>query len=296
MDTADADIVSARVRARALGRTGLQVFPVGLGAMQLSMAGRPDEETAMAVIQAACEAGIGLIDTANVYCTSDDEIGHNERLVHKALAAAGMVDRVIVATKGGVDRPRRRVNGQPDFLRQSCIASLRALGRDTITLYQLHAPDPDVPLAESLGALVRLQEEGKIAHIGVCNVDAVELQAAMQVARIETVQNVCHPARPQGYHDAVFALCKEHGMSFLPHTVVGGKAFAATMASHPLFVKLARQHDVSPYAIVIAWHLAHGERVIPIPGASRVASVRSSVTAARVRLTPGDMEAIAAIA
>lgn len=277
---------------RELGSTGICLFPVGLGAMSLSMRGRPEEVDALAVIRAALQAGMNFIDTANVYCSGDDEIGHNERLIHKALLISGSKESVLVATKGGVDRRQRRVNASPRFLRQSCIDSLQALELEAITLYQLHSPDDEVPIEDSVGELCRLKEEGKILHIGLCNVTVAELRRALRIVRIESVQNACYPFKAREYTDGMLAVCDEQGVSFLPHSVVGGKNLSATVTQHPILINLAMKYAVSPYAIVVAWHLAKSSRVIPIPGASRPESAASSASAARLELSLEDVSRI----
>ena len=149
--------------------------------MHLSIQDRPRRSRAFEVIHAALDAGVTLIDTADVYCLDDSEIGHNERLVAKALESwSGDRDRVIVATKGGVKRPSGRweMDGRPEHLRAACERSLAALGVERIDLYQLHAPDPKVPLAESVGALADLQREGKIRWVGLSNVSVPQIREA----------------------------------------------------------------------------------------------------------------------
>jgi aryl-alcohol dehydrogenase-like predicted oxidoreductase len=280
---------------RDLGRTGIAVFPVGLGAMSLSMKGRPEQSRALAVIHAALDAGMNFIDTANVYCTNDADIGHNERLIQKALKLSGKTEVVTVATKGGVDRQQRRLNASPKFLRESCIQSLRALKREAITLYQLHAPDENVPLEESVGELLRLKEEGKILHVGLCNVSIAEFQRAQKIVRIESVQNECNPVNAGDYNDGMLKACEREGVTFLPHSVIGGKPFCATVARHPLLIDLGRKYGAGPYAIVVAWHLAKSKRVIPIPGASRPQSAISSASAAHIKLSPKEVRRINAL-
>src|SRR5215208_775977 len=148
---------------RALAHS--RVFPIGFGAMQLSLDGRPDEAQAIRTIHAALDAGVDLIDTADAYCLDESEVGHNERLVAKALRDRR--ERVIVATKGGHTRvgTEWHLDGSAAHLRRACEASLRALGTDRIDLYQYHRPDPDVPYAESIGALRDLRDEGKIRWV-----------------------------------------------------------------------------------------------------------------------------------
>lgn len=280
---------------RELGRTGLPLFPVGLGAMPLSMRGRPEQDDALAVLYAAFAAGINFIDTANAYCLGGSDIGHNERLIQMALKAAEKVAAVTVATKGGVDRRQGKVDASPAYLRQSCIDSLRNLERDCITLYQLHAPDDSIPFVDSVGELSRLKEEGKIEHIGLCNVNLAQLRAALAIVRIESVQNACNPANPADYTNGLLEACIEQGVSYLPHSVIGGKSFSTTIVNHPLFVQLGKKYNANPYAVVVAWHLNKSERVIPIPGASRPDSVISSASAWRIDLSADDVRQIDAV-
>ena len=280
---------------RELGRTGIWVYPVGLGAMPLSMHGRPDESRALSVIRAAVDAGINFIDTANVYCTTDQDIGHNERLIQKALKLIGMTGAVTVAAKGGVNRPERRVDDSPKILRESCIKSLRRLKREAITLYQLHSPDVSVSLEDSVGELSRLIEEGKILHVGLCNVTVAELRRAQKITRIESVQNACNPFNADDYNDGMVQACEKQGVSFVPHSVIGGKPLCVDVVKHPLLVTLGKKYESSAYAVVVAWHLAKSKRVIPIPGASRPKSAVSSASAARLKLSPTDVRRIDAL-
>ena len=174
---------------RALGNTGFAVGPIGLGGMPLSIQGRPDERTALAVIEAFVAGGGDHIDTAISYCLDEHDFGHNERLIAKALRNRGR-SSVVVATKGGLTRPNGRweVDCSPHWLRQCCEQSAATLGAP-IALYYLHTVDPAVPLAESLGELVRLREEGKITSIGLSNVTARHLDEALRLTPIAAVQN-----------------------------------------------------------------------------------------------------------
>ena len=144
------------MKTRRLGRSGRGVSAIGLGAMPLSVRGRPEEQKSIEVIHAALDHGINFIDTADAYCLDESDFGHNERLIAKALAQwAGPRSEVLVATKGGVQRPGGEwtVSGHPAYLKAACDQSLKNLGVDCIALYQLHAPDPRVPFADSVGAL-----------------------------------------------------------------------------------------------------------------------------------------------
>jgi len=277
---------------RELGRTGISVFPIGLGAMPLSLKGRPRQDRALEVIFAALDAGMNFIDTANVYCASDTEIGHNERLIQKALKVRRGTKLITVATKGGVDRRQGRVDASPRFLRKSCIESLRALKCETLTLYQLHAPDETIPLEDSVGEMLRLKTEGKILHVGLCNVTIAELRRAQKITRIESVQNECNPVNPEDYKGAMLKACERDGISFIPHSVIGGKPLCASLVKHPLLVDLGRKHGVSPFVVVVAWHLGKSNRVLPIPGASHRRSVLSSAGAAHVKHPAEDVQRI----
>lgn len=280
---------------REIGNTGISVFPVGLGAMALSLENRPDEKSAIAVLHAAFESGIQLVDTANVYCIDDRDIGHNERLIRKALSQRPGSE-VYVATKGGLKRPGGRwvSDGRPDRLKQACEQSLKDLGVETIFLYQLHAPDPDVQFEESIGALVRLQEDGKIRHIGISNVSREQARRALAVTRIETIQNRANPFCKRDYFSAgVLELCGENRLSYLPYSTVGGHRGHRNAAGNEVLSKIAEEHGATPYQVILAWHLAQSPaQVLPIPGASRIESVRSSVQAVDLDLNGWEFQAI----
>ena len=158
------------------------VGAIGLGGMPLSIEGRPDEAQAVRTVHAALDAGVTLLDTADAYCLGPDEVGHNERLLAKALASwSGDRDAVLIATKGGHTRPPDgswALDGSREHLRAACEASLTALGVESIGLYQFHRPDPQVPWAESVGALEELRQEGKVQLVGVSNADPAQIREA----------------------------------------------------------------------------------------------------------------------
>lgn len=282
---------------RELGRTGRRFFPVGLGAMPLSVAGRPDEARALETLKAAWEAGVDFVDTANVYCLDDADLGHNERLIAKSLKALGLTNKVFVATKGGLRRPGGAWtnDASPAWLRRSCEESLRALGVEAIGLYQLHAPDDKVPLEDSMGELKRLQDEGKILHLGLSNVDEDELSRALAVARVESVQNQCNPFASGDYRNGLLAACVRETITYLPYSVVGGHRGQLKVGDHPVLRSIAAAHGATPYAVTVAWHLAQGAAVLPIPGASRPESIRDSASAAALRLHGADLAKIDAL-
>ena len=279
---------------REIGNTGVTVFPIGLGAMALSIHNRPEESTAMKVLHAAWEAGMHLVDTADVYCLDDGEIGHNERLIQKALKLRPSSD-VCVATKGGMCRPggRWEVDGRPEHLKQACEQSLEALGVDTIFLYQLHTPDPDVPYDDSVGALAELRAAGKIRHIGISNVSREQVLKALAITRIETIQNRANPFWKKDYQSTgILELCVEQKLSFMPYSTVGGHVHHRDAVRSELLSGIAEEREVNPYQIMLAWHLAQSPRVIPIPGASRPESVLSSVAAVDLELNGWEFQRI----
>jgi aryl-alcohol dehydrogenase-like predicted oxidoreductase len=275
-----------------LGNSGKQVMPIGLGAMPLSLDTRPDEATAIEVIKAFIDGGGNFIDTANVYCIDDNDIGHNEKLIHKALTKLGKLNDIIVATKGGLTRPKGRwdTNASPDWLRKSCEKSLKDLNTDSIFLYQLHAPDPNVPITESAGELARLKEEGKIQHIGLSNVNTREIMAAQTVAPILSVQNRCNVLEKKSFKTGVVDLCEKEGIVFIPHSPVGGHFDHKKLAASKPPRTIADKHGVSVYQIVLAWLLHKGSHILPIPGASKVSSITDSLKAVNVRLDQEDMQ------
>jgi len=284
------------MRARSLGPGAPDVSVIGLGGMHLSITGRPpDEATALRVIHAALDAGVTLIDTADVYCLDDGDLGHNERLMAKALRTwSGRRGAVIVATKGGMTRPggRWERDGRPEHLRRACDRSLKALGTDRIDLYQLHSPDPEVPFADSVGALVELQLAGKIHWIGLSNVTVGDIETATRLTSLVSVQNRLNPFFREALVGGVVAACARRGLGFLAYSPVGGGRLNKKLPDHPVLQPIARRHGVSPHAVVLAWVLAQGETVIAIPSARTVEHAVDSTTAADLRLSPAELAAI----
>ena len=278
---------------RALGDE--QVFPIGLGCMPMSLAGRPPEERSLRTIHAALEAGVNLLDTADAYARDGTEIGHNERLIAKALR--GRRDGVLVATKGGHLREGESwtLDGRPEHLRCACEASLRALETDRIDLYQYHRPDPDVPFAESVGALKELRDEGKVRYVGLSNVTVAQLEEAERIVEIASVQNQLSLGYRGPLEKGEVAACDERGIAFLPWSPLGGIASAREAPGRVAAVReIAESHGVSAQQVALAWLLSLSERVIPIPGASRPETIQDSVQAAELRLAAGELERIAA--
>lgn len=266
-----------------------QVSAIGLGGMPMSISGRPQEATAIAVIHAAIEAGVTLIDTADCYCLDDGDIGHNERLISKALR--GRREQVVVATKGGVERPGGAwtTNGRPEHLRSACERSLAALGVDIIDVYQLHAPCDEVKFADSVGALARLREEGKVRHVGLSNVSVGEIEEACAIVPIVSVQNRCSPFDLSSFTNGVVRSCEERGITFLAYSPVNGGRGKVRVAKDPTLLEVGARHGVSPFQVALAWLLGTGPRMLPIPGASKVANAQDSAAAMALVLTPADV-------
>ena len=284
-----------RSMKRPLGYTGLAVEPVGLGGMPLSIQRRPDERAALAVIEAFLAGGGDHIDTAISYCLDEHDFGHNERLIAKALRNLGRTD-VIVATKGGLTRPEGRweVDCSPEWLRHCCEQSAATLGAP-IPLYYLHTVDPAVPLAESLGELARLREEGKIAAIGLSNVNARQLDEALRLTRIAAVQNRCNVLDTRDFESGLVEHCRALGIAYVAYSPVGGHSGHLRLDQQPTLARIAAKHGTTPYVVALAWLLAQGPHIDAIPGATRVASIESSLTAARVQLDDEDLTALAAL-
>ena len=283
------------MQQRPLGRGAPPVSIVGYGGMHLSLAGRPPEDVSVRVIHAGLDSGMTLIDTADVYCLDQNDIGHNERLVAQALGTwSGARDQVIVATKGGMIRPdgRWERDARPERLRRACERSLQALRVDRIDLYQLHAPDHQVPFEESVGALVDLQREGKIRWIGLSNVSVAEIKAAESIGEVATVQNRLNPFFREAIETGVVRYCSERGIGFLAYSPTGGGRLTRKLPAHPVLQRLAGELGFSPHALVIAWVLAQGKTVLAIPSARTEAHVRDSALAGELALSDADRWAI----
>lgn len=249
--------------------------------MPLSLRGRPEEADALAVIHAAVDAGMTLIDTADVYCVNNQDLGHNERLIAKALAARADRASLTVATKGGLRRPRGAWTSEasPAALKRACEASLSALGVERIDLYQLHAPDENVPFADSVGALAELRDAGKIRDVGLSNVSVAELEEAMAIVPIVSVQNRFNLLDPSPLEDGVLAWCAAHDVAFLAYSPVGGSSDRAALHRNKSLRAVASRLGLSTYQIAILWTLQRAPVVIPIPGASKIPNAQSSAAA-----------------
>jgi aryl-alcohol dehydrogenase-like predicted oxidoreductase len=281
---------------RKLGNDTPPVTAVGYGGMHLSIQDRPPEEQGIRVIQAALDAGVTFIDTADVYCLDDSEIGHNERLIARALSSRPTRDDIIVGTKGGLRRPggRWELDGRPSHLRSACERSLKALGIERIDLYQLHSPDPKVPLTDSVGALADLQREGKVRWLGLSNVSVAEIREAERIATITSVQNRLNPFFREALAEGVVQYCEDRGIGFLAYSPIGGGRLNRKLPAHPVLRPMATRLGVTPHALVLAWVLARSPAVIVIPSARTVEHALDSITAAELTLSESDLSAITA--
>jgi aryl-alcohol dehydrogenase-like predicted oxidoreductase len=278
---------------RKLGASEHYVSAIGMGCMPLSVNGRPSEDQSIQTIHAALEQGITLLDTADAYCLNDSENGHNERLIAKALKHH---PEVIVATKGGHIRPNGAwmVDGRPEHLRQACEDSLKALGVEAITLYQFHRPDPSVPFAESLGAVVDLQREGKVVHIGLSNISVTQLEAALLIAKVVSVQNRMNVFDRSSF--TVMKRCEELGISFLAYSPLNGMGQAGRIGENETLSRIALAHQASPQQVALAWLLQLSDNIIPIPGSSRSENMINCAQAINLTLTSTDVALLDAIA
>jgi aryl-alcohol dehydrogenase-like predicted oxidoreductase len=277
---------------RTLGNTGLAVGAIGLGGMPLSIQNRPDERTAGAVIEAFLAGGGNHIDTAISYCLDDDDFGHNERLIAATLKQLGRAD-VVVATKGGLTRPSGRwdVDCSPKWLRHCCEQSARTLGAP-LALYYLHTVDPRVPFADSLGELVRLRDEGKIARIGLSNVNAGHVEEALRLTTIAAVQNRCNVLDTRDFANGLVERCRALGIAYVPYSSVGGHGGHRRLTQYPALARIAAKHSTTIYAIALRWLLAKGPHILPIPGATKIRSVENSLSAEHVLLDSDDLAAL----
>ncbi|MYW09795.1 aldo/keto reductase [Streptomyces sp. SID2563] len=284
------------MRHRTIGE--LKVSAIGLGAMPLSIEGRPDERRAVATVHAALDAGITLIDTADSYHWHAGERGHNERLVARALRSyGGDTSGVLVATKGGRGRPGDgswTVNGTPEHLRRAAEESAGRLGVEAIGLYQLHKPDPGVPWADSVGALRDLVDAGTIRAAGISNVTTGQIREAHAILgdALVSVQNQYSPAVRDS--EPELRLSERLGLAFLPWSPLGGITRSALdgpsgpLSAGTAFHRVAAARGVSPQQVALAWLLARSPAMVPVPGASRPASVQDSARAAELDLDEGE--------
>ena len=260
--------------------------------MPLSIQGRPPEEQGKRVLHAAIDAGMTLIDTADVYCFDDNDIGHNERLIAAALAERSDRAEIRVATKAGLRRPRGAWtnDGTPEHIRAACEKSLRALQTEQIWLYQFHAPDPKVPFEKSIEAFAELHRAGKFRWFGLSNVSVRQIERAQQILPVVSVQNRLNPYFRESV--SVAKECARRNITFLAYSPVGGGRLAKKLPQFDVLIELAQKYDRSVHAIVIAWVRAQSKTVVPIPAARTIDHAVDSALSAELVLSDEDLQAI----
>jgi aryl-alcohol dehydrogenase-like predicted oxidoreductase len=310
------------VQVRSLGSQGLQVSAEGLGCMGMSaFYGSFDDTESTATIHRALDLGITLLDTADVYGPFT-----NESLVGKAIARRR--DEVVIATKFGneVDGSGTRtgkVNGRPEYLRQAIDGSLQRLGIDVIDLYYQHRVDPNTPVEETFGALAELVAAGKIRYLGISEASPESIRAAHAVAPISAIQTEYSLFTRDVEDNGVLAVARELGIGFVPYSPLGrgflsgkirsiddfepddfrrssprfqGENFAKNLEVLDQVIAIAQAKGVTPSQLALAWVLAQGDDVVPIPGTRRIANLDENVAATDIALTDDDLAAIDRVA
>ncbi|HEV7767335.1 MAG TPA: aldo/keto reductase [Thermoanaerobaculia bacterium] len=275
-----------------LGDTGEAISVIGFGGMPLSIQGRPPEEQGKRTLHAAIDAGMTFIDTADVYCLDDNDIGHNEQLIASVLAERPDRDEIRVATKAGLRRPRGAWtnDGRPEHIREACEKSLRALQTEQIWLYQFHAPDSGVPFEQSVEAFAELHRAGKFKWFGLSNVSVKQIEQAQQILPVVSVQNRLNPYFRESIK--VAQECARRKITFLAYSPVGGGRLAKKLTEFDVLIELARKYDRSVHAIVIAWVRAQAETIVPIPAARAIEHAVDSARAWDLVLAEEDVRAI----
>ena len=305
------------MKQRNLGNQGLVVSALGLGCMGMSeFYGTPDEAEAIATIQRALELGVTLLDTADMY-----GVGHNEELVGKAIKDCR--DRVIIATKfgnvRGSDGSFQGVNGKPDYVRSACDASLKRLGVDTIDLYYQHRVDPNTPIEETVGAMAELVKAGKVRYLGLSEAAPATIRRAHAVHPISALQTE-YSLWSREPEAEILPTCRALGIGFVPYSPLGrgfltGKIkslqdlsagdfrvgryprFQAENMQHNLDLvqqveQMAAEKGVTAGQLALAWVLAQGEDIVPIPGTKRRTYLEENIVAATVTLTEAELSQI----
>ena len=268
----------------------LDVYRFGFGAMRITGDGiwgePPDEGAARDLLRRVVQTDVNLIDTADSY---GPEV--SERLIAEALYP--YPDNVVIATKGGLERPgpnRWTANARPEHLKRCCEGSLRRLKLERIDLYQLHRVDPNVPIEDSVGALAELQEDGKIRHIGLSNVNAEQLERAQQIVPIVSVQNRYNVADRES--EDVLQACEDSGLAFFPWAPLGSRGSNNLAQAGGLLDDAARAHGASPGQVALAWLLHRSPVMLPIPGTGSVAHLEENMAAAGLDLDQAELDAI----
>jgi aryl-alcohol dehydrogenase-like predicted oxidoreductase len=308
----------SRMQTRKLGRSGPTVSALGLGCMGMSeFYGESDDDESIATIHRALELGVNFLDTSDAYGphTNEQLVGH---------AIADRRDQVILATKFGIvrdpdDPTRRSINGRPDYVRSACEGSLQRLGLDHIDLYYQHRVDPDTPIEETVGAMAELVQEGKVRYLGLSEAGPDTLRRACAVHQIAALQTE-YSLWSRDPEDEILPTCRELGIGFVAYSPLGrgfltgairsvddlaeddyrrttprfqGENFQRNLDLVDKVNGLAAEKAVTPAQLALAWVLAEGEDIVPIPGTRRTARLEENVGALDVELTDDDLREIA---
>jgi aryl-alcohol dehydrogenase-like predicted oxidoreductase len=309
------------MKTRKLGTQGLTVSALGLGCMGMSMAyGATDETESIATIHRALELGVNFLDTADMYGA-----GANEQLVGKAIADRR--DRVVLATKFGIaDYDRERgmivVNGSPEYVRKACDASLQRLGVEYIDLYYQHRVDPTVPIEETIGAMAELVQQGKVRYLGMSEAAPATIRRAHVVHPISALQSE-YSLWSREPEDEILPTLRELGIGFVPYSPMGRGFLSGQITSPDDFApddfrrnlprfqgenfyknlqlvdrvkEIAAQKSVTPGQLALAWLLAQGNDIVPIPGTKRRTYLEENVNAIDISFTPDELQQIEAVA
>ncbi len=273
----------------------LTIYRLGFGAMRLTGPGiwgpPADKQEAIAVLHRALELGVNLIDTADSYGPKV-----SESLIAEVLYP--YPKELVIATKGGLLRTgpgQWPTDGRPEHLRDAMEGSLRRLRIDHIDIYQFHRPDPKVPFEDSVGALSKMKEEGKIRHIGLSNVTIDQLRRAQKIVPIVTVQNHYNLAMRESEHmtvaesEQMIDLCARQGIGFIPWSPL---AFGELARSGGVIDQIAKRHNAQPSQIALAWLLKRSSNMLPIPGTSSVKHLEENVVGATIKLSQEEFDSI----